>query len=89
MATGLSMQQAVQIMDKLTSDQTEVTSFEADPAGYLKAMGIDVDATLNGCSDLKSRPMPSIDDLRAARDAMVGRLLTAHLSQNIHHLALD
>ncbi len=90
MARGLTVEQAVAIMDRLVASESDYTRFKADPKTFLASiqgdLNFDLEAALNACAQLQpGHAFPSIDAMKSARDAMVGRLLTAHLSQNIFH----
>ena len=84
--TGLSLQQAIQILDKISASDADHQRFHADTEGFLQDLGIDPHAALSDCATISDAPLPPPDQLKAARDAMIGRLLTAHLGQTIHNV---
>lgn len=88
MAKGLTLAEAGKVMDYITASEAQRQEFEKSPKDVLNKLGIDGEAALNDCARFYQGRMSSLDALRASRDAMLGRLLTAHLSQNVHHVEM-
>jgi putative modified peptide len=86
MATGLTLQESLRVVAALSAGDGAGTfhqRFQDNPAAALAELGIDGAASLGTCAVL-AQPLPSARDLAAMHDMMVGRLLTAHASHNIH-----
>ena len=82
MAKGLSLQEALRLTARLGSDAAFRERFASDTPAALAELQIDP-AALGSCTQFQS--MPSEEHIRDAHDALVGRLLTAHLAHEIHN----
>jgi hypothetical protein len=90
MARGLTVEQAVAIVNEIVASEGNYKHFTSAPKPFLASieskLDFDLEDALNACAQLQpGHEFPSLGEMKAARDAMVGRLLTAHMTQTIFH----
>jgi hypothetical protein len=87
MATGLTLAEALRVMAHITASPENYEAFQADMTPVIESLGINSQEALNDCQKFMGGALAPLELLRANHDAMVGRLLTAHLAQIIHNPA--
>ncbi|MCK7593198.1 hypothetical protein [Pseudomarimonas salicorniae] len=85
MAKGLTLAEALRVMSHITASQENYDAFAANMTPVLDSLGIQSQEALNDCQKIMGGTLAPLDTLRQNHDAMVGRLLTAHLAQIIHN----